>query len=134
MVAVTAFAMTEDRERAALAGFDGYLEKPISVRSLPGQVAGLPGGRRVVTDATASSGVTVLAVDDQPTNLRLLEAVLSPRGYRVLTATSGAEALALLESEDVDLVLLDILMPGMDGLRGVPADPGHDRARSSCPS
>jgi CheY-like chemotaxis protein len=38
VVAVTAFAMAEDRERATLAGFDGYVEKPISVRALPGQV------------------------------------------------------------------------------------------------
>ena len=38
-LAVTAFAMTEDRERAAHAGFDGYLEKPISVRQLANQVA-----------------------------------------------------------------------------------------------
>ena len=59
--------------------------------------------------------VTVLAVDDQPINLKLLEAVLAPRGHRVLTASSGSDALALLETEDVDLVLLDILMPGMDG-------------------
>jgi adenylate cyclase len=58
---------------------------------------------------------TVLAVDDQPTNLRLLDAVLTPRGHRVLTAQSGAEALTLLETEDVDIVLLDILMPDMDG-------------------
>ena len=58
---------------------------------------------------------TVLAVDDQPTNLRLLDAVLTPRGHRVLTATSGAAALAILETEDVDIVLLDILMPEMDG-------------------
>jgi two-component system, cell cycle response regulator DivK len=41
VVAVTAFAMKEDRERAFLAGFDGYLEKPISVRMLPEQVRGL---------------------------------------------------------------------------------------------
>jgi class 3 adenylate cyclase/CheY-like chemotaxis protein len=61
------------------------------------------------------SPVTVLAVDDQPTNLRLLDAVLTPRGHRVITASSGAEALELLETEDVDLVLLDILMPEMDG-------------------
>jgi adenylate cyclase len=61
------------------------------------------------------SPVTVLAVDDQPTNLRLLDAVLTPRGHRVVTASSGAEALALLETEDVDLVLLDIVMPEMDG-------------------
>ena len=59
--------------------------------------------------------VTVLAVDDQAANLRLLDAVLTPRGHRVLTASSGAEAFALLEAEDVDLVLLDIVMPEMDG-------------------
>jgi adenylate cyclase len=59
--------------------------------------------------------VRVLAVDDQPQNLRLLDAVLSPRGYDVVTATSGEGALALLDSVDVDLVLLDVLMPGMDG-------------------
>jgi two-component system cell cycle response regulator DivK len=38
VVAVTAFAMAEDRERASLAGFNGYVEKPISVRALPGQI------------------------------------------------------------------------------------------------
>ena len=40
--------------------------------------------------------VTILAVDDQPANLRLLDAVLSPRGYRVITASSGEQALELL--------------------------------------
>ena len=38
VVAVTAFAMAEDKERASRAGFDGYIEKPISVRALPGQI------------------------------------------------------------------------------------------------
>jgi len=57
----------------------------------------------------------VLVVDDQPQNIRLLEAVLAPRGYDVLTASSGEEALATIESDDVDLVLCDIVMPGMDG-------------------
>ncbi len=59
--------------------------------------------------------INVLAVDDEPVNLRLLDAVLSPRGHRVLTAPSGAKALALLQNEPVDLVLLDIVMPDMDG-------------------
>jgi class 3 adenylate cyclase/CheY-like chemotaxis protein len=59
--------------------------------------------------------VTILAVDDLPQNLRLLDAVLSPRGYRVLTATSGEEALEMLPTAGADLVLLDILMPGLDG-------------------
>jgi adenylate cyclase len=59
--------------------------------------------------------VTVLAVDDQPPNLRLLDAVLSPRGYRVIMASSGEQALELLPSSSADLVLLDIVMPGIDG-------------------
>jgi class 3 adenylate cyclase len=59
--------------------------------------------------------VTILAVDDQPANLRLLDAVLSPRGYRVVRATSGEQALELLPSSGADLVLLDIVMPGIDG-------------------
>src|SRR5688500_294065 len=59
--------------------------------------------------------ITILAVDDQPANLRLLDAVLSPRGYRVVHATSGEQALELLPSSAVDLVLLDIVMPGIDG-------------------
>jgi len=61
------------------------------------------------------AGPTVLAVDDQPQNLRLLDAVLSPRGYRVLAASDGRTALELVASEDVDLVLLDVLMPDVDG-------------------
>jgi adenylate cyclase len=59
--------------------------------------------------------VTVLAVDDQAVNLRLLDAVLSPRGHRVLTTSSGSEGLALLDTEDIDIVLLDVVMPEMDG-------------------
>ncbi len=57
----------------------------------------------------------VLVVDDQPPNVRLLEAILAPRGYDVRTASSGEEALAALDADDMDLVLLDIVMPGKDG-------------------
>lgn len=64
---------------------------------------------------TSDPQVTVLAVDDRPENLRLLDAVLTPRGYRVIGAGSGAEALSRLESAEVDLVLLDLLMPDLDG-------------------
>jgi adenylate cyclase len=57
----------------------------------------------------------VLVVDDLPQNVRLLDAVLSPRGYDVRSAGSGEEALAALQHGPPDLVLLDIVMPGMDG-------------------
>ena len=73
-----------------------------------------------------SEQVTVLAVDDQPPNLRLLDAVFSPRGYRVIMASSGEQALELLPSSEADLVLLDIVMPGLDGYevcRRIRSDP-----------
>lgn len=57
----------------------------------------------------------ILVVDDLPQNVRLLQAVLEPRGYEVAVAASGAEALARLAEGGIDLVLLDILMPDMDG-------------------
>lgn len=57
----------------------------------------------------------ILVVDDTPANVRLLEAVLSAAGHEVITATSGEEALAAVAGRAPDVVLLDILMPGMDG-------------------
>ena len=57
----------------------------------------------------------ILAVDDQPHNLRLLVDLLSARGYEVVTAASGTEALAKIGSERPDLVLLDVIMPNMNG-------------------
>jgi adenylate cyclase len=57
----------------------------------------------------------ILVVDDTPQNVRLLEAVLVPNGYDVLAATSGEEALDLVASARPDLILLDVVMPGMDG-------------------
>jgi CheY-like chemotaxis protein len=49
VVAVTAFAMAEDRQRVSLAGFDGFVEKPISVRELPGQVEAFLAGASEAT-------------------------------------------------------------------------------------
>ena len=57
----------------------------------------------------------VLIVDDIPTNVRLLEARLSAEYFEVLTASSGPEALAIVDSTNVDMILLDAMMPDMDG-------------------
>ena len=57
----------------------------------------------------------VLVVDDVPANVRLLEARLSAEYFDVATAYSGAEALALCERAECDIVLLDVMMPDMDG-------------------
>ncbi len=66
-----------------------------------------------MTDAAGPR--TLLAVDDIPQNLKVLDAILTPHGYRLITASSGAEALEKVASEHPDLLLLDIVMPGMTG-------------------
>lgn len=58
---------------------------------------------------------TILLIDDEQRMLDLLELFLSPHGYRCMKATGGEAALALFKQQDVHLVLLDIMMPGMDG-------------------
>jgi two-component system, cell cycle response regulator len=57
----------------------------------------------------------VLVVDDILANIKLLEARLSAEYFEVLTSSSPGEALEILQSEHVDVVLLDVMMPGMDG-------------------
>ena len=57
----------------------------------------------------------VLVVDDTPANVRLLDAVLRPRGFDIVTATSGQEALEVIAMQPPDVVLLDVQMPGMNG-------------------
>jgi CheY-like chemotaxis protein len=68
----------------------------------------------------------ILAVDDDPSIRRLLVAYLSSRGFRLLEASNGREALASMRAADPDLVVMDLMMPvmsGMEVLRERLADP-----------
>ena len=60
---------------------------------------------------------TILLVDDEKMNLKILRTVLRNGGYQFLEAESGEEALRLLEREKIDLIILDLMMPGMDGFQ-----------------
>lgn len=60
---------------------------------------------------------TILVVDDDKMNLRMVEFILSAEPYRILKAASGMEALSILKDEKVDLLLLDIEMPVMNGMQ-----------------
>ena len=58
----------------------------------------------------------ILIVDDEPINVDILQARLAAQGYDIVTASNGPQALAAARSQDPDLVLLDVMMPAMDGL------------------
>src|SRR5438552_10889254 len=58
----------------------------------------------------------ILIVDDEPMNLDILQTRLAVHGYEILTATNGEEALAMASTQQPDLILLDIMMPKVDGI------------------
>jgi CheY-like chemotaxis protein len=63
---------------------------------------------------------TILLIDDEESVRSLFQVALERAGYRVLTAENGKHGLRLLEHQEVDLILVDIFMPGMDGLELIP--------------
>lgn len=72
---------------------------------------------------------TILVCDDERHMLRLIEHTLARTGHRILTASDGAAALEMVRSGGVDLLLLDVMMPGQDGL-SVLAEIRRDAAKS----
>ncbi|MFH1872720.1 MAG: HD domain-containing phosphohydrolase [Pseudomonadota bacterium] len=62
---------------------------------------------------------TILVIDDEPRNVKLLEALLHTEGYATIAASCGSDALALAKTHNPDLILLDVMMPDMDGFETV---------------
>ena len=65
----------------------------------------------------------ILLVDDEPLIIKGLKYTLEQEGYETLAAYDGEEALEVFFANTVDLVLLDVMLPKLDGIRGVPAHP-----------
>lgn len=63
------------------------------------------------------SSPTILCVDDEPAVLAMEKALLESAGFRVLAVSSGREAINIFDSEDVDVVLMDYWLPGMNGIQ-----------------
>ncbi len=86
------------------------------VFSLEEEIPTLSGAEAAIADVAHQGSGTILVVDDEPVNRKVLLNYLSPHGYRLLEASGGQEALRLVSQDaSIDLVLLDIMMPRMSG-------------------
>jgi len=99
----------------------------IPVRQAEDPAEAVPGGAAATPALGGGDRGTVVVIDDDPLDMDLIEAVLAPEGYAVVRAASGKEGVRLVRQEQPRVVLLDLLMPDMDGfevvetLRGEPA-------------
>jgi two-component system cell cycle response regulator len=111
------------------AGCDSFLRKPIDTRGLVAQLvevlhssAAAHGFRKDRTPDELAAGTElstpaqILVVEDDPASLRLAGAVLMASGYLVSVATTAAQAIASVRANPPDLILLDLNLPGTDGL------------------
>jgi len=126
IIAVSALALPSDRARAIEAGCDDFVSKPfapaelraILLRYFPGGAAQAPAARdgqpKVRGPVPIQLG-KVLIVDDEIANVELLARRLEAIGCQTQVASSGERAIALARTEQPDLILLDVMMPGMDG-------------------
>jgi DNA-binding NtrC family response regulator len=87
---------------------------PSNEQSTP--VAVSDGSRPWMTPAVQGSGLTILCVDDEPLVLKALVRALRPEGYTIYAAPGPVQAFEVMSSANVDLVLSDNMMPGMNGL------------------
>ncbi len=106
-IPIVVVSMIDERGKGFALGAAEYIVKPLRSDALLGTI------RRLVR--TASRPATVLAVDDDPLAIALIRAALEPEGYTILAATGGAEAIDLARQVQPDLIILDLVMPEVNG-------------------
>ena len=129
IIAVTANAMKGDRETYLDAGMNDYVSKPIEPVALADAISRQVGVSGVSASPPAQQSepksevaertetpLSVLLVEDNKVNQRLATAILEAAGMSVAFAENGVEALDRLQEHDVDVILMDIHMPEMDGV------------------
>ena len=113
-IPVVVVSIVDERGRGFALGAADYLLKPVD-RDVLARVI-----QRVVRNkARDQRGRSVLVIDDDPVILELMEAVLRPEGFEVLKAKDGRHGLQIVRERNPDLVVLDLLMPEMNGFEVV---------------
>ena len=104
----------DKREKALAAGANAYLAKPVDRELLLSTV------EKEIVAARMRARVAkkhILVLEDEPLMLRLLRAELEPAGFRVTSVENGTAALEIVEHDPPDLVISDLVVPGIDGLQ-----------------
>jgi two-component system cell cycle response regulator len=118
VVALTSYAMQGDDQKAQAAGCDGYVTKPIDTRTFNKIVESFfeaASYDKETLEESIQSRPLILIVDDEPKNIKLLRAKLSKTPYQIEQAVSGFEAIEKAQTLLPDLILLDVMMPEIDG-------------------
>jgi two-component system cell cycle response regulator len=117
VVAMTGFVGAEEERKALAAGCDGFLSKPFDTRGLLEYLERFlrKAEESAVGAAPAERRARILIVDDEPGVVEAFAEQLRSAGYDCLRAAGGFAALQAAQDESPDLILLDVLMPGLDG-------------------
>ncbi len=129
---VIIISVLEEKESALSLGANAYLTKPVSRQQLQQTLASLSGGSQTDTANGQPSAINtaplILLAEDNEANINTLSDYLLNKGYRLIVARNGLEAINRTRDENPHLILMDIQMPEMDGLtaiRHIRADSGH---------
>jgi len=124
-IPVIIVTVVDEREIGLALGAVDYFVKPVDRVALLDRLA-----RYTFITKLQERAVKVLAIDDDPAALEMIAAALRPEGFDVVVAQGGAEGIDLARDDAVDLVICDLLMPGLDGFGVVASLKGDPRTRA----